>query len=247
MNLAQTLAHLRNDTDRHVRPLAEARARQSALAPYQTARTLLNALAPSSALATTERNAIVVALVEEHQRAQNPLWPALLACAFAGMLGKLRRRIGKPRDDDYDQRVLAALFEAIARVRPCPYVLLSIRRATEESLFRGLRAEEGAAATFSYDEERHAADPFGPEAQAKVAADEVAQLLEARGDDELLGAIVATYVHEESLRDHVARTHPDAGQEARESVYQRLWLARAEVTRDLRERLGVAKPRRDAA
>jgi len=39
--------------------------------------------------------------------------------------------------------------------------------------------------------------------------------------------IVATYLNEESLRDHVARTRPDQDEAAREATYQRLWLARS--------------------
>jgi hypothetical protein len=249
MNLPEILKHLENDTVRHARALPDARGRHDALAPYEGTGQVRAALAAESPLGVEARNAIVVALLTEHQRARHPLWPALLACAFGPMLLKLRRRIGRPRDEDYDQRVLAALIEAIGAVRPSPYVLLAIRRATEESLFRGLRAEQAAPETLSYDEERHAADPFGPEAQAKTAAVEIARILEDRGDAELFGALVATYVNEESLRDHVARTRPEDDEASREAVYQRLWLARSQVTRELRERLRPtqAKARAEAA
>jgi len=247
MNLTQTCTHLRSTTSRHARGLASAHERNAVLAMFATPGAVLDALAASSPLAMTERNAIVVALLTEHQRASHPLWPALLMCAFEGMLAKLRRRVGGPRDLDLDQRVLGAFLEALASVRPSPYVLLAIRRATEESLFRVLRAERAAPETFAYDEERHAADPFGAAALAKVEADEIVERMVACADAELIDAVVATYVYEESLRDHVARAYPTATPAERESTYQRLWLGRSVFTRDLRERLRPTPPSREAA
>jgi hypothetical protein len=62
-------------------------------------------------------------------------------------------------------------------------------------------------------------------------------VLDARGDPEVVEALIATYVHEESLRDYVARIRPAATAAEREATYQRLWLARSTLTRELRDRL----------
>jgi hypothetical protein len=196
---------------------------------------VLSALASTSALSRPERDAVVSALVDERQRTNHPIWQTILLLAFEPMLVRLRTRVGRIRSDDLDQRVLVAFLGALTVVRPGPFLVLVLRRATERLLFPSLKVARREDEHAPFEEETHPPDLFAVDTSTRAA--EVIRILEAAGGAELREAMLATRGTDETLRDYVARTHPNATLAERATAYERLWRARNAVERQLREKL----------
>jgi len=219
---------------------AEIRGRVAEVAPYDSPVALLGALEPHSSAASAPRHALVSALVAENQRppaAARALCQSLLLAAFEGMLVRLRARVGRPRDDDMDQRVLTAFLGAVAAVRVGPFTPLAIRWATEGELFASIRAERRCPETLEYDDDTHPADVFDVNGQEKAAALEIVRIIEAHAGEELLDVILATKASDESLKDYVARTRPHGTAEERAAEYGRLLRARGRLLARLESRV----------
>jgi hypothetical protein len=148
------------ETKLPLRLSAEARARRPELARFETAGAVLAALKRNSAQTAAERYATVAAIVTEHRAHPNPQWPALLLVAFAPMLQILRNRLGPPRDEELDDRVVFAFLEAIASVPlgAGDFMPVALRRATAKKAFES--DEPSPADVTSFDEEIHT--PFDP-------------------------------------------------------------------------------------
>lgn len=149
-----------------VRIPAEARARHRALAPFETAATVLSALRLDSAKTAEERYAIVAAIVTEHRMHPDSRWPALLVVAFAPMLHLLRKDLGRPFDEDLDARVLCAFLGAVATVPLAAgsFLPVALRRATAKTVFES--DEPSPEDVLSFDEELHT--PFDPTALSEM-------------------------------------------------------------------------------
>ena len=232
------------DVTRGSRTYLAARSTYAAFAPYETATALLDALVPTSPLGFEERDALIVAIVTENQRAPHHVWQSLLLGAFERLLVRLRLFMGKREDFDLDQRVLLAFLEAVRAVRVGQYTILAIRWATEGALKDQRRREARAPKCVVFNEEKHSYDPFGPSAEVKAAAEEIVRMLEAREGQELLDAVLATHTADESLQEYVDRTYAGVSREARASAYERLKVGRQRVVTELRARLA---PRERAA
>ena len=241
--LTRSLAQIKTTLSRPSTLYAAARPRHRALAPYETPLSLLAAFTRATpALDVLERDALLGALVTENNRAPAPLWQSLLLAAFERMLLRIRRRLGRPRDEDLDQRVLLAFLNALRSVRASSYVALAIRWATEGEVFAGRRAERKAPKMAPFDDDRYVGDPFGVDAHARAAAAEVVRIVEEQGDGEILAVLLATRATDESLSHYVAREYADRTDEERAAAYYRLRMARARVVGEVRARLDPRAP-----
>ena len=116
MSLTKLLRSAASVARRYESTYQRARAADPALARYESAVVLLDALSPKSALTTPERDVLVRTLLGCQRTASHPLWQTLLAHAFTAMLRAFRKRMR--RREDAGNRVLLAFFEAIASVPP---------------------------------------------------------------------------------------------------------------------------------
>jgi hypothetical protein len=212
------------------------------------------------------RSALVSALVIEAQRSRHPLWTTLLAVAFAPMLRRIRRQTIPCRGDtaeDVEQRVLAAFAEAVQRTSPAhPATGLrwatqrvawaageaEVKEDTSESSAPSGRDEDGAQVWFDGEsfEIREMEEPFhgrceNPFAEEdamldRITARRIAEELDARGQRELLGALMSEGDGQDSLRAFVERTFPALPPPRRRAVYQRLRTEQRRAVRRLRVR-----------
>jgi hypothetical protein len=237
--LQTTLATIKTTLSRPSADLAEARTSCPALAGYDTPAALVDAM--RSMLGPRERDQLVAALVEEHQRAPRTVWQSILLAVFEPMLVRLRKRLGQPENEDRDQEVLVAFLEATREVRAGAYTTLALQWVTESKAFRAKKKERREQSHALYDDETYSR-PLAAEANTKLAADEVARALEKRGGEELLRAVLATEVEEVPLVDYVARAYPRASASERATLYTRLRLAKAAVLGELRARAERTRP-----
>lgn len=146
------LASVESTARRHESLFQRARTTEAAFKPFESATTLLDALATASELEAGARQALVRALVRQHQGAPHPLWQALLLRAFEPMLLRLRRR-DRGSKDDRDQRVLLAFLQAITQLAPSAGpVFIALARATARELFRAVRSESAYAGDEPFDD-----------------------------------------------------------------------------------------------
>jgi hypothetical protein len=128
-----------------------ARPTQPAFAPHPTAAALLAALSFDSPLPLADRQELVRALVALHRSTRHPLWPVLLLHTFRPMLLSLRAR-DRGAKEDRDSRILVAFLQALERTplegQP---VFIALRRATERTVFQGVRANRVHAETVPLD------------------------------------------------------------------------------------------------
>ena len=181
-SIKTALDSLELSLSRHQSHYAAARGRLASLATFTTAKELVAALHQSSPLREAARYDAIAALLREHRTNPHPLWSALLILAFAPMLRQLRSRLGYPRDEDRDQRVLLAFVEAMATVRPDVYAAVALTRATKKAVFAGAKTEAAESAPTPFDDEQYSrhhplADTLHEcRAEAGLAARNVARL-----------------------------------------------------------------------
>jgi hypothetical protein len=240
--LQKTLRAIGVTLDRRSRAYDVARPQYRELAPYASPKELLHALGPSSPLTECERDALIAAVLTEHQRAPEPVWQSILLVAFEPMLVRIRRRIRGERDaEDRDQQVLLGFLEALRSVRAGPYMVLAMQWVTKAHAFGAVRKDlRERAAHDPYDDDRTRARPLGATAVEKVAATEIMQMVEAAGGEELLQAIVATEGGDEPLSEYVARVHPQASLADRAKIHDRLSRVQNKVMREIRRRVAHA-------
>ncbi len=237
MSMLETFAAIKKSLARPSAIYTDARARHAALADHETPAALLEALRASSRLSAIERDAILVALVTENQRAPQPVWQSLLLAAFEPMLVRLRGRLGSRNDEERDLELISAFLEAVRAIRVGPFMAYVLRLATAARVFEPRRKEKHAPTMVPFEEETHPCNPFESAAEAHVAVADVVRIIEAKGGHELLDAMLATHGTDESLTDYVARVHADRTPTERASAYERLKIARRDMLADLRTRL----------
>ncbi len=153
--------------------------RLAPLAAYPDVASLAKALAPDSPLDKEIRATIVLALVELQGAAPHQLWSTLFALAFAPMLRRLRKRIGRPRDEDLDQKVFLEFIDATTRVPPTTrswHVAICLRRETEHRVFDHVRRHLETPALEEFDDDHDVIWTMG-------------EMLDRRGADRLEEAL----------------------------------------------------------
>lgn len=224
---------------------AAAAAKNEALAPYASVDALLDALKMSSPLTPEARDALIVALAAEQQRAPHPLWSTLLLAAFEPMLRRLATRVRGKKDGENEQKVLFAFLEAVQSLPEGEFAAAHLRRETERRVFRELRGDRRHAEMAEFDEETVAVRGLDPHA-AFVAADDqkrfCAMMARIAGSEEggaeLADVLVATSAGE-PLRDYVERKYADASEDDRRLTYGRLQRQRHRALEKLRETKAV--------
>jgi hypothetical protein len=261
------LEKLQSDVHRYDSTFTAARARIAALAAYPTLDALVAELLPGARTLLAqdeERAALLSALVVEAQRSRHPLWPSLLAVAYAPMLRRIRRQTIACRGDtpeDLDQRVLSGFLEAVQKASP-EFVTQGLRWKTQSSAWaagedevREERIQEDDERVWfdgdsfelqEIDESRieRCENPFAEEdaMHERIAARRIARELEDKRQHELLGALVASGDRGDDLRAFVNRRFADRPALEREREYQRLRTEQKRAVGRLRARHG-----RDAA
>jgi hypothetical protein len=185
--------------------------RLAPLAPYPDVATLAKALAPDSPLDKEIRATIVLALVELQGAAPHPLWSSLLALAFAPMLRRLRKRIGRPRDEDLDQKVLMEFIDATTRVPRTTrswHVAICLRRETEHRVFDHVRRDLETPTLEEFDDDHDVVWTMG-EMLDRHGADRLDAALDEIPNPETRALVVATALLEEPLGEYVERMFPD--------------------------------------
>jgi hypothetical protein len=242
--IQKTLHAIAATLDRPARAYDAARAQHRELAPYASPRDVLRALRPGSSLSDFERDALLVAVLGDHQRAPEPVWQSILLVAFEPMLVRLRKRIHGKRDaEDRDQDVLLGFLEAIRAVRVGPFVVHGIRWATQAHVFGAVRRDRLERGHAPFDDDRTRVGPPGLPTFEKVAAAEMMELFEAEGGKELLEAVVVTEASDEPLSEYVERVYAERSPRERASLYDRLWRARKKVLAEIGRRVGVPAQR----
>ena len=142
MSLATTLSSLESQLTRFFPHYVEVD--RVELLPFATPGDVVAALRSSSSLKASERYALVAALVAEHQQRPHPLWTSILVLGFAPMMLRMRRGLGRVRDDD--RRPARRLRLSSRPRRNQAGRLVRCRRppaCDQKSAHRGHRAEVG--------------------------------------------------------------------------------------------------------
>jgi len=239
---------LRRSVSRYDVEFAKARTRQPALAPYKDALAALDAL-QGARLPAEQRVALLGALLDEQQTHAHALWHAMLPVACAPMLAALRRRVRPQRDEDLDESVLVAFFEAVAAMPParglsCP--IFALRRATARPFFQAARAARAGRKALEVlilddddDNETGRAKMQVPHPDGDAAAVHEGRALQAAaekwadGDEELLDMMLETAGGGSTLREFVDARYASAPAETRNANYWRLLRARRRLEAEL--------------
>jgi hypothetical protein len=237
MSLSSTIEQLRKTLHRADRAYAEARASHPALAPFESPSAVLAAVDRGSRLSLPERDAVLLALLDERRRSPNAIWQSLLLVAFAPMLLRFRRGLRHPGCPNLDQRVLVAFLETVASFPHRLYVQRNLRLATQARLIAEGRREHRAKDTVPFDDETYAPDVFGADAHLKAAAAEVIRIVEAAGGETLREALIARHAEDRTIKDYVDAAHPELTRRQRARVCEHLRRTERGVLRKVRARL----------
>jgi hypothetical protein len=242
MDLKHLLTGLWIEFGRYEQTYQEGRARHPALAGFATAKDLAKDLRLESFLTYQAHEAVAVSLIAEQQRAQHPLWQALLVYAYAPML---RRLVGRCNGDDAEerlQRVLYGFLEIVRRLsvqKPPVSTALSLRLATTRAVL-GRRRRTTVNPQFVPIDEETMASPEGWSANAEAMC-EFRRVIEAEPNGmALFGLLLATVADDEKLFAYQRRTHPQLHPRFTWKTYRRLRKERARILTKLRRRIGGA-------
>lgn len=210
---------------------ARAAQRRPALGAHDGLPSVLGSLGDESEAAYPAREALSLALLQEHRETGDTLWSSVLLLAYYPMLSRLRHRLvtSALSREELDQVVLTAFLVAVDEVPLHRDRLpMRLRQRTERQVFQVLRRLRSEHAPLASAEElaRLACDPF----EGRRHADTHEGLLdlvvlldraEARGELSGLSVVEATVLGREELRTYVDRLVPEDETE-RERTYQRL-------------------------
>jgi hypothetical protein len=238
-----------------IRAFSHGVARRPALAPYVAPLAALAAVAPDSPLTIDERDAILVALLDELHLTKDPFWHSMLLLAFEPLIVRLRARLGQPKavrfgrstGEELDQRVLLTFLEIADSIRLTSHAARMLRLALERKVFTDQRVEREAPKPAEFDDDTYWADKFAVSTGDKAAAGEVVRIIEAEGGEALRDMMLATRANRESLRAYVLRTYPERTDRERAAICRRLTDAAVRVERKLRARARRPSQRRISA
>jgi hypothetical protein len=236
MSLLTTFQQIKKTLPRTSRAYAQGRTTPRALAPYESPADVLAALGTESPLSVEERDAVLLAVVNELQQGRDPLWQSILLLAFERMLSTLRAGLGHRRSEDVDQQVLLTFLEAAKKTRIVSHAARALRLATQREMFFRRKVEQREPRTKRFKEETHDPDPFEVDADAKAAASEIVSFLEEEGGEELRDLMLETYAADGSVNEYVDRIYHGLTVEARAATCDRLRRLRQRAVTKLRER-----------
>jgi hypothetical protein len=225
--------------------LSRARSAHPALAPLARPSDVIPALAVDSPLSLKERDAVVLALLTEHQRTRHPLWQSLLVATYEPMLHKIAKRTLGVSRDDARQGALAGFLEAIAKVRidPPPQVLsLTLRHATERIAFgQACFTEEPQAEPVGRREPdpRDLEETLEKEDQMRRIVRELTSLFDTEADArEILEVLLYARSGRSQLLEYVDTTYASLTRAKRDAIFARLWRMRARALAHLHSVFG---------
>jgi hypothetical protein len=162
-----------------------------------------------------DRDAILLALIAEHQRSPrpHPLWQSLLVVAFEPMFCNLRRRTFGSKED-LDARIFLAFLDAVQRVA----VSARKERGPDDLTAHGEREDQKREVVAAL------VDLVGGEAEAR----------------EVLDVLVHARTGSSQLVDFIAERHPEMSKAQRASAYARLVRLRRLALVRLEERFGAS-------
>ena len=237
-------------TPRALAEYARAQATHPALAPCSTPSAVLSALAESSALPLEQKDAIVLALITEHQRSRHHLWQALLLTAYAPMLYGVAKRTFRVSREDAAQGALLAFLEAIAKVRvtPAPAILSrALRYATERAAFGQVCLEEepqAEAISRREPDPRSLVDTLEQNDRLRGIVRELTRLFGSEADArEILDVLLHARRNTGPLVEYVDATYPELTRAKRDRIFSRLSRMRAEALRHITTVFGGALER----
>jgi hypothetical protein len=243
MNLiADAVASLQQSitSPRFVADFSRARSAHPALAAFASAKDALRALAEGSPLSLPERDAIVLALVTEHQRTRHPLWQSLLLTTYEGMLHNIAKRTLGVYPTDARQGALAAFLAAVARVRidPPPQLLsLTLRHATERIAFGQACLTDEPQAEPVGAREPDPRDAIAGLEQGDRMRAVVRELVALFGNEadarEILDVLLHARRNTGPLLEYVDATHAGQSRAKRDRIFARLSTMRARALRHL--------------
>jgi hypothetical protein len=237
MSLATTIEQLKKTLPRAGVAYAEGRSRHPALAPYESPTAALAAIDRGSSLRVVERDAILLAILDELQKSPAPIWQSFLLVAFAPMLVRFRARLRRPDCENLDQCVLVAFLETARSFPHRSYIQRNLRLGTGARLRAERRRDHRASDLEVLDEEMHAPRAPGADAYLKSAAAEVVQIVEATGGEELCDALIARHGAAGSMKDYVASEHVGLSPRELARLCDRLYRAEAKALRRVRARV----------
>ena len=240
----KTIDALRPTLSKFPTEYARGRAARPALAGFAAPDDLLAALHLTSGATPAARDAITLALIQEHQRAPHPLWQSLLLVAYEPMLAGVWKRLHDRRDAE--ARLVLAFLEAVAKVslaHPPAYLALDLRRAVERSVFGTGAAAHEEPETVSLQGARRVQAPGSLEDD--VALEEQKRRLRAELEErfgpeapDALQVLLRARTGREQLLALVAELYPGLTSKERAAAYDRLQKLRRRALVHLEERFG---------
>jgi hypothetical protein len=237
MSLSTTIEQLKKTLPRAGAAYAEGRSRHPALAPYESPTAALAAIDRGSSLRVVERDAILLAILDELQKSSASIWQSFLVVAFAPMLVRFRASLRRPDCDNLDQCVLIAFLDTARSFPHRSYIQRNLRLGTGARLRVERRREYRSTDLEIFDDEMHAPRTFGADAHMKSAVAEVVEIVEATGGEELCDAIIARHGVAGSMKDYVASEHPGLSPLEQGRLCDRLYRAEAKALRRVRARV----------
>ena len=240
---------------RNVLLFEAARSRHLALARHASVASVLGVLADDTGGRTVAQEAVVRALVEEHQSDPGPFWSAVLTLAFLPMLAGVRFRLSEDAvpGDELTSIVVHSFLQVIGRIEVGAgrrMTAFRLRRRTERRAFAAVAAERAQASilrSFASVEEPLGEFDWEWPGSPCVAADdiEITELAVALLFDRVgaamprdhLDLVADTMLRGENLWDFVDRVHPGLSPAARVRAYERLKRLRTRALRRLRRLL----------
>jgi hypothetical protein len=238
MSLSSTLEQIKKSLGRADHAYAEGRARQPALAPFESPSAVLAAVDRGSPLTVAQRDAVLLCLLDEVKRTPRALWQSLLLVAFAPMLMRFRKGLRRPGCENLDQRVLVAFLETARSFPHTTYVQRNLRLGTRARIIAARHREERGSDLELFDDDTYAADVFAGSTPTHLKAEtaEVIRIIEATGGQALRDALLARIESDATMKAYVDQEHPELGARQRDLLCDRLRRAEQAVLRKVRAR-----------
>jgi hypothetical protein len=238
MSFTTTLEQIKATLSSPSRAYAAGRDRHAALAPHETPRHVLAALANGSPLTMDQRDAVLLAVLAEARASRDPVWSSLLFIAFERLLSSIRSRLGRRMDEDLDHDLLARFLDVARDPAITSYAARCIRLGVWRAMITQRRAEESDVELVAFEDDTHCADLFQVASEQSAAAAEVLAALEKEGGAELRDVVLATYADGASVAEYVAHTYPRLSPAARARKCDELRRLRQRAIDTIRARVG---------
>jgi hypothetical protein len=224
---------------------ARARPAHPELAQHASPADVLAALGAESPLSREAKDALLLALVAEHQRTRHALWQSLLLATYEGMLHNIANATPSVARDDARQGALLGFLSALASMkldRPPRLLSLWLKQTTERTAFgQACFTEEPDAEPVGRREPdpRRLEDALEIEDQMNRV---VSDLVDLFGDGEQARQVLDVLLYVRSgkgqLLEYVDDKYVGLTRAHRDRIYQRLYRMRARALAHLQEVFG---------